>query len=205
MRKTDTIDHLLEVNEFAWSLYNSNPVNAAKRNMNAQDIKILIGNFERNQVQYLLIGGFAMAFHGHVRATNDIDLWIKNTPENMGRLRQALLDTGINEARALRDTTQLVGRFTMFNLLESDFKVDLLHNLKGFKEVDFDKCFEQAKISDYHGIKIPVLRAEDLLFEKKQTAREKDSGDISFLERLLSRFNPKEKPGDSGRDDRGQE
>lgn len=62
MRKTGIIDHLLEVNEFAWSLYNANPANAEKRNMNSQDIKILIENFESNQVQYLLIGGFAMAF-----------------------------------------------------------------------------------------------------------------------------------------------
>lgn len=186
MRTDRIVDHLMEVNELAWSLYNSNPANAPKRNMSPGDIKALIGNFERNHVQYLLIGGFAMAFYGHVRATNDIDLWIKNTRENMVHLRQSLLDLGITEAKALRDTTQLVGGFTVFNLLESDFKIDLLHNLKGFKEVDFDACFKRAKISDYHGMKIPVLSAEDLLFEKKQTGREKDSGDISFLERLLS-------------------
>lgn len=109
-----------------------------------------------------------MAFHGYVRATNDIDLWIKNTPQNMDALRQALIETGIKEAAFMKSTTQLLGGFTMFNLLESDLKIDLLHNLKLFKEVDFDLCYSKATISDYAGIQIPVIHVEDLLTEKKQ-------------------------------------
>jgi hypothetical protein len=106
----------------------------------------------------------------------------------MMNLRQALLDTGIVEASAMQVTTQLVGGFTMFNLLETDFKVDLLHNLKAFKEVDFDQCFLRAKVSDYQGLKIPVLEAADLLREKKAVGREKDVTDISFLEKLISKL-----------------
>jgi hypothetical protein len=181
MKRANAIDDVLVVNDLAWSLYNSNPDNEQKRNMGSPEIKILIGNLHKNQVQYLLIGGFAMAFHGHVRATNDIDLWIKNTPENMLSLRQALLDTGIAEASAMKVTTQLVGGFTMFNLLETDFKVDLLHNLKAFKEADFDQCLARAKMSDYLGLKIPVLEAEDLLREKKAVSREKDVTKSLFL------------------------
>jgi predicted nucleotidyltransferase len=190
MKPESAIDKLNQVNEFAWSLFNSNPENETKRNMSTQDLKVLIGNLENQNVQYLLIGGFAMAFHGHVRATNDIDLWIKNTPENMSKLRSALIETGIPEARVLRDTTQLVGGFTVFNLLETDFKIDLFHNLKSFKEADFDRCSKRAKISDYHGLKIPVLSAEDLFLEKKSVAREKDAGDISFLQKLLNKLSP---------------
>jgi hypothetical protein len=69
--------------------------------------------------------------------------------------------------------------------LETDFKIDLLHNLKLFKEVDFEKCFKRAIISDYHGIKIPVINAEDLLLEKKAVSHEKDIADISFLKSLV--------------------
>lgn len=129
-----------------------------------------------------------MAFHGHVRATDDIDLWIKNSPENMANLRKALIETGMPEARVLRDTSQPVGGFTVFNLLETDFKVDLSHNLKAFKEGDFDACYERAKVSDYHGMKIPVLSAEDLFKEKQSVARAKDAGDISFLQNLINKI-----------------
>ncbi len=187
MKSNGVIDKVLQVNELAWDLYNSNPENEKRHNMNTPHVKTLVSNFEKHQVKYILIGGFAMAFHGHVRATNDIDLWIKSTPENMQNLKKALIDTGITEASALRETSQLVGGFTVFNMLESDFKIDLFHNLKAYKENDFDSCYLRAKISDYQGLKIPVLNAEDLLIEKKNVARKKDAGDISFLERLLGK------------------
>jgi predicted nucleotidyltransferase len=200
MNPESAIDKLNRVNELAWSLYNSNAANENKKDMSTQDLKVLIGNLENQNVKYLLIGGFAMAFHGHVRATNDIDLWIKNTPENMANLRNALVATGVPEARALRDTSQLAGGFTVFNLLETDFKIDLFHNLKTFKDVDFDHCFQRAKISEYHGIKIPVLAAEDLFKEKKSVGREKDAGDITFLQKLLNKISPgkSDKGSDSG-------
>jgi hypothetical protein len=188
MRQANIIDNILTVNDLAWSLYNSNPNNEKKRNMSSPEIKTLIWNLEKNKGKYLLVGGFAMAFHGYVRATHDIDLWIKNTPENMTCLRNALLDTGVAEASAMRVTTQLVAGFSMFNLLETDFKADLMHNLKAFKEMDFDKCFERAKISDYEGLKIPVINAADLLREKKEVHREKDIADISFLETLINKL-----------------
>lgn len=189
MKPESAIGSMMVVNDLAWSLYNSNPDNEKKRNMGSPEIKTLIHNLGKNNVRYLLVGGFAMAFHGHVRATNDIDLWIKNTPENMLNLKNALLETGIAEANAMRITTQLVAGFTMFNLLETDFKIDLLHNLKMFKESDFDQCFERAKIADYEGLKIPVIDASDLLHEKKQISVEKDTADISFLDELLSKVN----------------
>jgi hypothetical protein len=98
--------------------------------------------------------------------------------------KNALLDTGVAEASAMRVTTQLVADFSMFNLLETDFKADLMHNLKAFKQIDFDQCFERTKISDYEGLKIPVINAEDLLYEKKEISLEKDIADVSFLKNL---------------------
>jgi predicted nucleotidyltransferase len=188
MKPETALEDLIRVNDFAWSLYNSNPENEKKRKVNTQDIKLVIANFDLHKVEYILIGGFAMAFHGHVRATNDVDLWIKNTPANMRRLREALIACGIPEARGLRDTSQLGGGFTVFNMMESDFQIDLFHNLKSFKEVDFDECYARAKTSDYNGVQIRVLGAEDLLTEKKSTGREKDLGDVSFLQKLVSKI-----------------
>lgn len=193
MTPENAITDLMRVNDFAWELYNSNPQNETKRNMN-QDIHFLVSAFEKHKVEYILIGGFAMAFYGHVRATNDIDLWIKNTPSNMANLRNALVDSGIPEARGLRDTSQLAGGFTVFNMIDSDFKIDLFHNLKAFKEADFDACFKRVKMLQYKGVAIPVLEAKDLLREKESTAREKDQGDISFLRKLISKLSQINKP-----------
>lgn len=155
--------------------------------LSTPELRELIKNLELHNVKYILIGGFAMAYYGNIRATNDIDLWIKNAPENMDRLRVALMATGYAEANAIRTTTQLVPGFAVFNMLESGFKIDLMHNLKAFKEADFERCYLRASISDYQGFKIPVLAAEDLLKEKENINREKDLNDISFLKKLLLR------------------
>lgn len=179
---------LITINDLAWNLYNSNPLNPPKKNMNPPEIKLLLKNLNQERVEFILIGGFAMAFHGFPRATGDIDLWIKNTEENMLKLRTALIETGFPEAKALRSTTQLVPGMAIFNLLESDFKIDLLHNLKLFKEADFDNCFKRANEGNYNGIAIKVLNPTDLLNEKKSANREKDAQDISHLEKLVTKI-----------------
>lgn len=179
------IDSLLEINEIAWSFYNSNPSNKKKINMAPKEINALLQNLKTSEVRYILIGGFAMAFHGLPRATGDIDLWIDNTPTNMERLKEALINTGFTEAVAMQKTTQLVPGFAVFNLLESDFKIDLMHSIKAFKEKDFDACFLRAKIANYNGIDVAVMDAKDLLNEKIKTNRIKDLVDIDFLKNLL--------------------
>jgi hypothetical protein len=126
-----------------------------------------------------------MAFHGLPRATGDINLWIDNNPDNMERLKKSLIETGFSEASALRKTTQLAPGFAIFNLLESDFKIDLAHSIKAFKEEDFNACFHRAKIADYKGVDVPVMDATDLLTEKIKTNRLKDLVDIDFLKKLL--------------------
>jgi predicted nucleotidyltransferase len=186
--KSNPWDVIFQVNELAWALYNSNPANEMKAMASKDDVTLLVGNLNKHGVRFILIGGFAMAFHGHVRATNDIDFWIENTPENMDRLRQALLDSGVAEAQIMRNTMQLVGGFTVFNLMETGFQIDLMHNLKAFKEVDFNQCYARVQMANYNGVDIPVLNAEDLLKEKRETNRDKDQGDISFLEALVKKL-----------------
>jgi predicted nucleotidyltransferase len=186
--KSNPLDVIFQVNELAWALYNSNPANEMKAMASKDDVTLLVGNLNKHGVRFILIGGFAMAFHGHVRATNDIDFWIENTPENMDRLRQALLDSGVAEAQIMRNTMQLVGGFTVFNLMETGFQIDLMHNLKAFKEIDFNQCYARVQRANYNGVDIPVLNAEDLLKEKRETNRDKDQGDISFLEALIRKL-----------------
>lgn len=181
MQKPSFIEQLGYVNHAAWTIYNGNPLHTKKINMSPSDIVLLFESLQRNHVKYILIGGFAMAFHGHVRATKDIDLWIKNEPANMDRLKSALVEIGIKEVQWMRNTTQLVGGITMFTLLNSDLTIDLMHNLKLFKESDFDNCLKKAKVGTYQGFEVPVLEAEDLLNEKIAASRVKDISDILFL------------------------
>lgn len=179
---------LATINDLAWTLYNSNPANPKKRNMQPKEISLLLNNFKNEDVKFILIGGFAMAFYGFPRATGDIDLWIKNTEENMLKLREALIKTGFQEASALRLTTRLVPGMTILNVLETDFKIDLLHNLKMFEEKHFDVCYRRADNGDHQGVKIKVLSATDMLDEKKLVNMEKDAQDISYLTNMIKKI-----------------
>lgn len=59
-----------------------------------QDYKEFIESLNKNEVEYLVIGAFAMAFHGHPRYTGDIDFWIKNNEQNAGKIYKAIIDFG---------------------------------------------------------------------------------------------------------------
>src|SRR6266699_3734649 len=88
----ERIELFSKVNEIAVLFNNANPTN---KNMSAidfrdDDILKFFRDLETRNVKYLLVGGFAMAFHGYVRATHDLDLWIKDDPENMERLKKVL-------------------------------------------------------------------------------------------------------------------
>lgn len=186
MRGTSFIDKLDQLNQAAWAVYNSNPLHPKLINMSPLDITRLFKALHENNVKYLLIGGFAMAFHGHVRATLDIDLWIRNDRDNMESLKKSLIELGIEEVKWMRTDTQLVAGITVFTLLDSDLTIDLMHNMKHFKEADFDNCSKNAKTGVYQDVEIPVLEARDLLQEKMAASRAKDIPDILFLARLTN-------------------
>jgi predicted nucleotidyltransferase len=59
-----------------------------------QDFKEFIQSLNDNRVRYLVIGGYAVAFHGHPRYTKDIDIWIESMPENTDRMVKALEQFG---------------------------------------------------------------------------------------------------------------
>ena len=64
----------------------------------ARDFKEFLKSFNSNHVEYLLIGGYAVAFYGHVRATNDLDIWVNVNPENAVRIDRAIRQFGFATA-----------------------------------------------------------------------------------------------------------
>ena len=60
-----------------------------------------------------------------------------------------------------------------------------MHNIKAFKEKDFNACLHRAKVAKYQGVDVPVMDAKDLLNEKISTNRLKDLVDIDFLKKLI--------------------
>ena len=184
----ERIELFSKVNELAVSFNNANQSipKMTAIDFRDEDIYKFFENLEAGGVRYLLVGGFAMAFHGYVRATHDLDLWIKDEPHNLEKLKLVFKQSGVIGIEQVKNL-QLVAGFTEFKVGESGFVVDPMTNLKAFSAYDFDQCFERAKPGEFKGIKFKVIHALDLLKEKEATNRPKDQADIDHLKDLKNR------------------
>lgn len=181
----ENIASLGRLNRLAEKLYRSNPVNkkALVMDISSDDVHQLLRNLNHYNVKYLLVGGMAGVVHGHIRTTQDMDLWIKNTPDNTKALVEALSQSEVPGA-ALLEGMPLIFGLTSVRFGLSGFELDLGHSLKAFTEADFDACYEKALHADFDGTPFQVINLSDLILEKKATARKKDLADVEELQRI---------------------
>jgi hypothetical protein len=184
----DTHKHIVAfsvLNRITAEIYNSNPCNISMTPIDLSNEEILsfLKNLELNKVRYLLVGGLAMAFHGFVRATNDLDLWIEHTPSNIESFKKSLSLSGVAGILQVRDLTLTPG-FGQINIGDTGFTIDPMKHLKAFSEYDFDGCYTRAKISRFQGVALYVIDAQDMLEEKLANNRPKDQADIEHLKAL---------------------
>jgi len=174
-----------QVNNVAVAFQNSNAKNKKMAAIDFRDPEILsfFKSLEEYNVKFILIGGFAMAFHGHVRATHDLDIWLKDSAENIEKFIDVLKEHGVKGLNELRSFEMIPG-FTQFQIGDSGFVVEPLKSLKTLKEYDFDAAYGRAEHGSFGEVRFKVIHAKDLLKEKEATNRPKDQGDIEHLRSL---------------------
>lgn len=137
---------------------------------------------DRREVRFLIVGGYAVAAHGHPRATKDLDVWVLIDPENAERLVLALDDFGMGS----------VG-LTPSDFLEPDvvvqlgyppLRIDLLTSATG---VDFEDCWENRVILDVGGVEAGFISLPDLIENKRAAGRPQDLVDADVLDERRSR------------------
>jgi hypothetical protein len=152
--------------------------------MDTQDESIL--NLWRclnlNNVQYLMIGGFAVNMHGFHRFTHDIDILIDDSVENRKKFRQALIDAQIGDFSNI-ETMDIIPGYTNI-LLDGGMELDIFNELPGFETVPFHKIRSESAISTIFDLQIPFLHINQLLHSKRITNRPKDIIDIEELEKI---------------------
>ncbi|HEV7381128.1 MAG TPA: DUF6036 family nucleotidyltransferase [Dyadobacter sp.] len=181
----ENITSLVRLNRLAEKLYHANPLNKKKivMDISSDDVQSLLAGLNRFQVKYLLVGGMAGVVHGHIRTTQDMDLWVKNDKENSDALIQALLANEVAGADLLNGMPLIFG-WTSVRFGLSGFELDLGHSLKAFVEADFDACYARSLHADFDGIPFQVISLQDLIKEKATTARPKDLADLEELQRI---------------------
>jgi predicted nucleotidyltransferase len=141
-----------------------------------RDFKEFAESLHARGVEYLIVGGYALAAHGHPRYTGDIDFWILRTPENLERLLMALKDFGFG---SLGLTTHDFTPDSVIQLGQPPRRIDLMTTIDG---VDFDRCYARRETVELAGLQLNIIGLEDFKTNKRATGRLKDLADLEDLE-----------------------
>jgi predicted nucleotidyltransferase len=139
-----------------------------------------------HQVEYLIIGGYAVGSYGHVRGTNDLDIFINATPLNAEKLILACQDYGIEKDNLSLDMF-LVPR--MIGIGTPPLRIEILKKLD---VVDFEFAFQRKRRIRVDGELLNVISLDDLILLKKAAIRgrnqPRDTEDLTFLEKIKKTF-----------------
>ena len=141
----------------------------------------IIDSLEKEKVDYVLIGGFAMVLYGMPRATQDIDIFIKHREENIERLQKALF-TIFNNKDVFEITFSELKKYPVIRYgAEEGYYVDILANIGSAFSFE-DLIFEELTVE---GHKIKIASVETLYKLKEKTLRAIDKSDLLFLKQIL--------------------
>lgn len=157
------------------------PAGAGRRNQPSAaefpvDFTDFVHALNANEVEYLLVGGYAVGVHGFVRATVDIDFFYRRTPENVTRVLAALREFGAPPV--VLDRAHLEAPDTVTAFGKPPTRIDLLSGLSG---VTFDEAREGALQIPLDGDVIQVIGLRALLANKQASGRPKDRHDLEQL------------------------
>jgi hypothetical protein len=144
-----------------------------------KDLRELLELFASNNVEYLIVGGHAVAFHGHPRFTDDLDCYVRPSAENGARIVQALREFGFGSLGI--EPADFEENDRMIQLGRAPNRVDLLTRLDA---VAFDDAWAKKVGATIDGVQVWVIDRDSLLRNKRATARPQDLADADFIERL---------------------
>jgi hypothetical protein len=145
--------------------------------MLSKDFKEFIGLLNEHNVRYLLVGGYAVAFHGHPRYTKDLDVWIELSQENAGKIMEALAEFGFGSLDL--QASDFVEKEQIIELGYPPNRIDILTTLTGLR---FDDCYDQRVEVEIQGVHMDFIDIENLKKNKRATGRPQDLADAENLE-----------------------
>lgn len=142
-----------------------------------RDFRDLLAEFNAHGVEYLVVGAYALAAHGHLRATKDLDVWVRPEARNARRVIDALRAFGA----PLHDLTEadLTTPGLVFQIGVPPVRIDVLTAIAG---VDFVEAWPARMLTIFVDQSVAVLSRTHLLLNKRAVGRTQDLADIEWLE-----------------------
>ncbi len=150
--------------------------------MFSPDFKEFVQLLNSFQVRYLVIGGYAVAYYGHPRYTNDLDIWLDVSKANARRMVAVLNEFGFASLRLTEDDFTKPNQ--IIQLGHPPLRIDLL---VGLARLSFRKCFASRIVAHFDDVPVNVIDITNLIASKRSTGRTQDLADVEQLERLPKR------------------
>ena len=143
-----------------------------------QDFRDLFVELNAHGVEFLVVGAHALAAHGHVRATKDLDVWVRADRENAVRILRALSAFGAPTDGVTEEDFASPG--ITFQIGVEPVRIDIITAVDG---LTFEPAWQNRVASEYGGEPVFVVSRDDLIRNKRASARPQDLADLAALER----------------------
>lgn len=144
--------------------------------MLSKDFKEFVALLSSHGVEYLVVGGYAVAMHGRPRHTGDLDVWVRRSPDNAAKITAVLGDIGFGEL-GLNEADFLKHEHAI-QLGYPPFRIDLLTDIDG---VEFGAAWSRRESFAYDGLALNLIGLNDLKKNKQAAGRPRDLDDLENL------------------------
>lgn len=141
-----------------------------------KDLKEFVELLNGLDVRFLIVGAFAVGYHGHPRYTSDIDIFVDNSAENAELLLQAIHQFGFGDIGL--STEDFMKKDQVIQLGVAPNRIDMMTFLSG---VGFDEAWSSRELGELGGITLPFISREMLKRNKAATGRRQDLADLEQL------------------------
>ena len=140
------------------------------------DFKEFLKLLNSHQVEYLLIGGYAVSYHGHPRATADMDIWVAIQKENAEKVVTVLKEFGFDTPALAADLFLMENQ--IIRMGNPPMRIELLTTISG---VRFEECYSGRIIDVIDDVEVQLINLEHLKRNKRASGRQKDLDDLEHL------------------------
>ena len=140
------------------------------------DFKDMLSALSEARADFLLVGAYALAAHGHPRATGDLDIWVRADFENASRVLRSLAVFGAPLDNLTVDDLSKPG--IVFQIGVEPSRIDILTAISG---VEFEHAWKNRVLIEMDGVCVSVIGREDLIVNKRASGRPKNIADVATL------------------------
>lgn len=143
-----------------------------------EDFLDFIRLLEKNSVEYLIVGGYAVAYYGFPRYTGDMDFFVSISKKNAKRLMKTFDEFGFGDIGITKE--DFLKPPFVIEIGREPIKIQVLTEIDG---VDFEACFDNKEVYLYEGLPLNFIGLDDLITNKLSSSRPKDILDANELKK----------------------